>query len=216
MANFGPDAFTVGGNTDVNAYNADYIRITGTDHLIVNATQDLVTVDTSRGLNSLRAYRYGGAGAPTGDQEVLADLLHNGASGNMLGLIARAATDNSENYYIACFRAGGVEIGIRIYRVVAGVYTEVANNGGAGWANSASLRAATFEATGTNPVVLTATFPGVANATYNDIDASRHQSGTPGFAMTLGWNDLALDNFQIIDGAGGGSESLLLLGLPRY
>jgi hypothetical protein len=57
----------------------------------------------------------------------------------------------------------------------------------------------------------------VARATYNDSDAARHQSGTPGFAMILGWNDLALDNFQIIDGAGGGgSDSLLLLGLPHY
>ena len=98
---FGPDTFTVGADTNIDAYPAgdpDYTYATGSgSDLTVNAAND--RAQSPQTLVDPAA-RVSDAGAPTGAQEIIADCSDNG-TGAKAGVTTRhATTGNLANYYL--------------------------------------------------------------------------------------------------------------------
>ena len=207
------DNFTVGANTNIDAYpaaGADYAYNLGSGaNLTVNAANDRVQ-QTATGAD--HAARIIDASVPTTDQQMSITSFSSGSEDSTGNACVRMKTDGTGNFYLCYASKNGGNI--LIYRVVAGAFTQIAS-GTRTWTPPSTL---IFKATGTNPVSLLANIAGTADLTFDDSNASRHQTGVPGihmFSTTI--NVSYIDDVSVDDlGTGGGltdGQSLLWVGV---
>ena len=196
------DSFTVGADTNIDAYPAtpDYAYTLGSGtNLTVNAANDRVQkVDTGTD----RLARLIDAAAPTGDQEVTATGFAASGSDNHGGLSVRVKTDGTANGYIG-YRFVDSTVS-KIYRVTPGpTFTEIASQTN----SSTGAQTLVFSATGAGATVALSWKVGaVAALTFNDTNAARHVSGVPGIYMygdtaNVPWvDDVSVDNLAAAGG----------------
>ena len=197
---FGPDTFTVGADTNIDAYpaaspNNDYSYNLGSgSNLTANAANDRVQWDGSAGGAAARLVD---AAAPSGVQETIFDatsiLTDFGA-----GVGTRFISDGTRNYYAGYMNDAAVnEVTLFRYDGGSGINQTSGNRGLSGAATrrmrlrtiGAGTRVATeLQIDDTRPVVFT------------DTSVDRKTSGAPGFDFdpvvgTASW----VDNFTIDD-----------------
>jgi hypothetical protein len=182
---YGLDTFTVGADTNLGAYVANWAGDTSTI-LILNADDALSTT----GYNSNRKAWYTGAGV-LGDQRVSGTVWNNGSGGSSVwcsGFLTRF--DANGNGYAAEYTgASDATYRLNIYKYTnnGGTKTLVANSG-TSVTNIAlpptTWYAASFEAVGTTTTVLTFRV-GQFEITYSD-SSSPLTSGYPGVVVAEG------------------------------
>lgn len=193
---FGPDAFTVGANIGIAAYDAtDYAYVLGSGTAAtVNAAngrvQQTVTTDTMVRVKS--------PAVPTTGVGIISMLQSSSAANDTnANPCCRMKTDNTANCYVAYMdRAGGL---ITLYRCDGGSFVSLT-------ALARSLAAShtvTFQAvTNGSQVDLTLTASGLANVTFSDTNAQRKLDGTFGFHMFATTANVAwLDDLSVDDAA---------------
>lgn len=183
------DAFNVAAVTLLEEYpsagSPDYVAIHGGNQLSIDPTQDGVYPESN---SADFIYRVIDAAAPTGDQEVT--------------LITRVEGTGYTQTYAAVRCSGVVGSGncYSIQRSGPTTWQLWRMNGGSFGLETGGLPLTTFtvaainapatvvvqlKATGTNPVVITATINGVAQTPYNDTHANRLASGTAGIGAWI-------------------------------
>lgn len=178
------DNFTVGADVNINAYPAtpDYAMTVGAaaDIKVIAATDraesQVVTNCVARIIN---------AAAPTGDQQITANIGGGGAAS--VGLAVRCATDGTGNCYVAFFVS--TSSSIELYRVDTGTFSLLTTFTGRAFGDPFVGR---FKATGAGATVtLEIQADSTAIATFDDTNALRKTSGTSGImnGNTSTWHD---------------------------
>lgn len=220
------DAFTVGANTNIDAYpsgSPDYAYNQGSGaDLTVNATNDRVQTTTVS--PTYLSARIIDPAVPTGDQEITATCNISGT--DRQGYVcARCATDGSANLY-----AGLLDLTqaneVQIIRFDAGVYNVIASaDRGFAGAGTHTLR---LKVTGSGATVsLEFQVDATASVTFADTSANRKTSGPPGIAGNSSANDwvddVSVDNLLgitispgigVMSLAGAGTSLGLGIGMP--
>lgn len=175
---YGPDAFTVGSDTELSAYNADWEQTGATTTIFCQASTDQLHAGNEAADNG--DYRWNGQSLL--EQKIIAGQL-NPASAWASLLVREDA--NMNGYLVEWDAQSGAAI---LYRATGftggsgGSWTQLAQGGTV--ASDTVYNNAYLQALGTNPVEIEAgdDSNGVA-LTYSDSDAARHQSGQPGISM---------------------------------
>jgi hypothetical protein len=184
---YGADAFTVGSNQTLQAYNADWSKWIGTGDADVVAASDDVRPSA---LTDSIAYRYLGAGSPTGAQRISATwwtLADNGFPGFVLrgnGTQAYILACNGTNTFDLLDYNGGAFDLLHAYGFTAPDQT---------------LFTVTVEVTGTNPVSIRV-MQGANDETHQTVSV-HHASGQCGLYLNA-VADVAncrQDNVQIFE-----------------
>ena len=205
---FGPDAYTVGANINLDAYPSgapDYTMAYGASaNMVVNAANDRVQIpDTA----DWRVGRCSDAAAPTGNQEVTMDG-NNTAFDEACCPALRCATSGTLTNFYLCYLNVPNANEVELYRFDDGGATLVASRDNA--LTGAGTRAFRGRATGTNPVELEFQVGATTTLTFSDSGATRKQTGTPGLGGYNGSANLVWgDNFQIDDLVVAGGSILL-------
>jgi len=199
---YGPDAFTVGSDTNLITYDANWDVVnSGTHQLHILAATDKVYTNAS--INGVSRW----TGQTVLDQKIVSDI-DIGSTGQWPGLVLRCDADQN-CYYIEWDSA---ENGIYLYRATGftggsgGSYNQIAFGGSV---SATTYTNAYAKVTGTNPcaIELGDDTNGPAIVTYNDSDAARLQSGQPGLNVGATVDLSNHDNVEIWDEAataGGG------------
>lgn len=196
---FGPDAFAVGANQNLDTYPtgaADYAMNEGASgDLVVNAVNDRVQAATNASDPTARVID-AAVPASMGDQEMRCDGVADQNNGSYsCEPVVRVTAADITDYYLGYYNAGTLEM----YRVVDGNIALINSgprtitSGGNTWR---------FRATGTNPVNLELQVGGTATLTFGDTNGNRHQSGRPGcgaYSADPGVNVAWFDNLVVDD-----------------
>lgn len=199
------DSFTVGSNTNLDAYpsgSADYAYNLGSGaEFTVNAANDRIQ-QTVTGTDDI--VRIINSASPTNGVGIISATLF-GSSGNdsTPGLMVRVATDGTQNGYMAYYY--NAQQRVTIYRVTPGAFTQLTDVGRA----LSPPQTCTFKAvTNGSQVDLTATAAGVADVTYSDSTGGRFLSGAFGIHMFSATANVAyIDNISIDDLQAGGQAT---------
>lgn len=170
------DNFTVGTDTNFGAYGSWAAALGAAGAMRVEEATDRVETVT---LSADHWCRWNGAGAPTGDQQITADVRAEHVDGSNYGacaLLVRA--DGSGNGYNAFWTPNGATI--ELYRVTGGGSTFTLIDSGGTVSAATTYTNAYLKATGTGGTVTLEggdDTNGAAVVTFADTDAGRHTSG---------------------------------------
>jgi hypothetical protein len=183
---YGPDAFTVGADVNLNTYDANWERVLPADASWAGVVQAKAATDDLRATNaSAASYRWNGQTLV--GQKILGKLL--AGAGDYPGFHARLTPTpgggaNRVLGYLAEWQA--TENLIQIYRITepGGVltYATIASAGVVG--NGSTYTGAYLRATGTNPVHLEYGDNTQGPFTFDDSNAARAVSGQPGVSFS--------------------------------
>ena len=196
---FGPDTFTVGADTNIDAYpagDADYAYTegSGTD-LTVNAANDRVQTAS---LETNKYARLIDAAAPTGDQEEIADCQASATGGDAVGrCLVRGGAVGNHCYICDVNIAAANEL--EIYRLDAGSASLVASSD-RGLTGDA-MRRMRLRATGAGArVAIVQQADDTRPLLFVDTTANRKTSGTPGLSLyNVTANAAFVDNLSVDD-----------------
>ena len=199
---FGPDEFTVGADTNIDAYpaaGADYAYNVGSgSNLTVNAANDRV----QRGVAGSFVARLIDAAAPTGNQEVILDGDNINLAEASAIPMTRAATGGTDDLYFTDMNTG-IANEVQLYRDDAGTSVLLAN--GDRGLSGAATRRMRLRAVGSGTAIsLETQIDDTRPLTFSDTAANRKTSGPPGlgildtatFVDNLSVDDLAATGFQ--------------------
>ena len=198
---FGPDTFTVGADTNIDAYpaaGADYAYNNGSGaNLTVNAANDRVQAPTGDATQDFVA-RLIDAAAPTGSQEAIGDGIASAAGAADFGTVNnRCAAGGTYDLYMTRYVPNTGTFVIR--RTDAGVETTLITRTDATGIVNNRMR---LRAIGSgSAVALEAQHEDLRPLQYSDTAANRKTSGAPGLQIDNNGtgNNAALDNFSVDD-----------------
>jgi hypothetical protein len=206
------DTFTVGADTELDAYDADWVKVSANqDDVSVIAATDRLEGSNSVGNNA----DYSWTGQTVLEQRIKG-TLNAGAAWTSFSVRGDLDMNNylaewdAQSNAIILYRATGFTGG------AGGSWLQVASAGAV--AASTAYANAYLKATGQNPVALRGGDDTNGDVlTYDDSNAARHQSGRPGISMATnsgGW----IDNVEIWDEAvtPGPRPSRLIQSSMRY
>ena len=204
---YGPDAFTVGSDTTLATYSADWelIGVAG-GTMVVNAALDVVGHSATSYDDAF--YRWKGTGSPTGDQQIAANLQHpasNAAFGDLRLLTRVTGTVGGSNLkaYAGELHRATATVTMYLYKVsAAGTFTELASGDATVGLDAHNC---TLDATGTSTTALSFKVTGHTTLTYDD-SSSPYTSGVCGLSSYYNDNNAfnatytgRIDNVQITD-----------------
>ncbi len=194
MAILGPDPFTVGSDTNLDAYAGapltfSYMAGSGAG-AYVNATNDRVQGNGS--ISTAYTLRATNADAPTANQEIRAGVTLCGNASSSVWLNLRCAAGTHD-----CYEVEQDTANVRLARIDAGSGTILAT--AARGLSDGTAYASRGRATGTGSSVwIVAQIGDTAPAQFEDTNANRKTSGTPGVGLFYNAVDNSwLDNVEI-------------------
>lgn len=192
---FGPDAFVVGADTGIAAYDgASYAYVLGSGtNATVNATNDRVQEPIA---DTDVAVRIKNTAVPTTGNGIVSMTQSSGISDRTANPAVRMKTDNSANFYLMYMNRLSAQA--NIYRVDTGTFVLLSSPSRAiGASHTVTLKAVTNG----SQVDLTGTISGLTDVTFSDTNANRKLDGTPGFHMfSAGSGNVAwLDDLSVDD-----------------
>jgi hypothetical protein len=191
---YGPQAFTVGSDINLDTFDANWVKVRGgAEELRVAQATDDVRIPVSGGSGCSNRW----VGSALTDQRITGTCKTG--SGGFPGFWARADADG--NGYTAEWDAAANNI--VLYRVTGasggagGTYVELGTAAGS-VAASTTYTGCYLKATGTNPVILEVgdDTNGPDVVPFSDSDAARHQTGQPGVAVASS-DSSAVDDVSI-------------------
>lgn len=205
---YGPEAFTVGSNIDLETYDSQWTRLTeGTSvDPSVRAATDDVRNPTTPGTGARSRWN----GSISAEQRITGDIIF-GAQNSYTGFTVRTVNNSKDDCYLVQWASDLNSI--RLYRVVGGSFTTVQSSGGV--AVSTTYTGAFAKATTVGATVVIDYGDAINGAfQYTDTDAARHLSGLPGidiYEANVALNS-AIDNISIYEEGAVGIVGRLLAG----
>lgn len=202
---YGTDAFTVGADTFLSAYNANWVNdsVGAAELKVFTATNDVRKTNT--GSNSIATY----SGTLSTEHRIKCDIF-SGNTGAFPALwVRKQVSPNKQSGYLVQWDSGGTII---LYRVAPdATFTVVQTNGTV--AVATLYTGAYAQASGIGATV-TITYGDATNGnfTFNDGNAARWITGKVGFEVfdsTGPIPDSSFDNMEIWDDSLGGHGILL-------